>query len=193
MAIILSGDTANTYGVLQVANATVTTNAVYVSVANGNIGLGGNSTPAHDVAIVGSLYTSTSANVTTTLGAGNTTIAGFVNATSTAQATRFISTIANGTSPLQVTSTTLVANLNADMLDGYQSTSFAFANSVSQSFHQLRVHDQTGDLYYIYSASTDSDAVEVTSDYGQLVSSFIALNRATISKAANNSMSIISS
>lgn len=35
------------------------------------------------------------------------------------EATRFISNIATGTSPLSVTSTTLCNNLNADMLDGY--------------------------------------------------------------------------
>ncbi|MCL0234236.1 hypothetical protein, partial [Klebsiella pneumoniae] len=33
--------------------------------------------------------------------------------------TQLISTIATGTSPLKVTSTTVVSNLNADMLDGW--------------------------------------------------------------------------
>jgi hypothetical protein len=40
-------------------------------------------------------------------------------------APRFISNVATGTSPLTVTSTTAVANLNADLLDGNHSTAFA--------------------------------------------------------------------
>lgn len=38
--------------------------------------------------------------------------------------TQLISTIATGTSPLKVTSTTVVTNLNSDLLDGYQASSF---------------------------------------------------------------------
>lgn len=38
--------------------------------------------------------------------------------------TQLISTIATGTSPLKVTSTTVVANLNSDLLDGLHETSF---------------------------------------------------------------------
>jgi hypothetical protein len=42
----------------------------------------------------------------------------------TIQGTRLISTIATGTSPLAVTSTTAVTNLNADLLDGLHSSAF---------------------------------------------------------------------
>lgn len=38
--------------------------------------------------------------------------------------TQLISTIATGTSPLKVTSTTVVTNLNSDLLDGYHAASF---------------------------------------------------------------------
>ena len=38
--------------------------------------------------------------------------------------TQLISTIATGTSPLKVTSTTVVTNLNSDLLDGLHETSF---------------------------------------------------------------------
>lgn len=46
-------------------------------------------------------------------------------------AERFTSSVGTGTAPLTVASTTLVSNLNADMLDGLHSTSFgrAFGNS----------------------------------------------------------------
>jgi hypothetical protein len=49
---------------------------------------------------------------------GNTSVAG------TLTGTRLISNIANGTAPLTVTSSTLVTNLNADLLDGIQGSSF---------------------------------------------------------------------
>ena len=49
--------------------------------------------------------------------AATLTGAGVLTLVSTAQATRFISTVATGTAPLAVTSTTKVANLNADFLD----------------------------------------------------------------------------
>jgi hypothetical protein len=42
----------------------------------------------------------------------------------TITASRFISTVASGTAPLVVTSNTRVANLNADLLDGYDSVDF---------------------------------------------------------------------
>ena len=49
--------------------------------------------------------------------------AGAVTASSTVQGTRLISTIATGTAPLTVTSTTVVTNLNADLLDGLNTSS----------------------------------------------------------------------
>ena len=42
------------------------------------------------------------------------------------EATKFVSNITTGTSPLTVSSTTLCSNLNADLLDGYHANSFAF-------------------------------------------------------------------
>lgn len=44
------------------------------------------------------------------------------NFSSTVTGTRFISTVATGTAPLTVSSTTMVANLNADMVDGIHSS-----------------------------------------------------------------------
>lgn len=56
---------------------------------------------------------------------GNTSITGYVNASSTVSGTQIVSTVATGTKPLSVTSTTLVDNLNADLLDGNHATAFA--------------------------------------------------------------------
>ena len=44
---------------------------------------------------------------------------------SIANSGQFVSTVATGTSPLSVASTTVCANLNADQVDGFHSTSFA--------------------------------------------------------------------
>jgi hypothetical protein len=55
---------------------------------------------------------------------GSQTVNGSVSASG-----QFISTVATGTAPLQVTSTTLVANLNASLLGGLPATSFQPAGS----------------------------------------------------------------
>ena len=55
---------------------------------------------------------------------GNQTVTGNVSATN-----QLISTVAQGTAPLQVTSTTLVPNLNASLLGGYPASAFQPAGS----------------------------------------------------------------
>ena len=49
---------------------------------------------------------------------GTTSFTGNVSSSNTITGTQIISTVANGTAPFQVTSNTLVLNLNADFLDG---------------------------------------------------------------------------
>jgi parallel beta-helix repeat protein len=71
--------------------------------------------------------------------AGNTTVGGSLTAGSTIQGSRLISTVATGTAPLQVASTTLVTNLNADLLDGqtgsyYQNASNLNAGTIGDSY-----------------------------------------------------------
>lgn len=58
------------------------------------------------------------------------------------------STVANGTAPLQVQSSTVVTNLNADQLDGYQATAFALASGKLNQF----------------AATTSAELAEVISD-----------------------------
>jgi hypothetical protein len=53
-----------------------------------------------------------------------------LTSTGTLQGDRLVSTIAQGTAPLTVTSTTKVANLNADLLNGMSAVSSAIASSV---------------------------------------------------------------
>ncbi|HOC92327.1 MAG TPA: hypothetical protein PKH33_08170, partial [bacterium] len=86
---------------------------------------------------------------------GNTTIGGTLGVTGTITGsdtitgTRFISTIVTGTAPLTVASTTLVTNLNADMLDGYHAADFAAA---THTHAQLTAG--TGILLTAYDGST---------------------------------------
>jgi hypothetical protein len=57
------------------------------------------------------------------------------------QASMLISTVATGTAPIQVASTTAVGNLNADLLDGLDSTAF----SLAAHHHDASYVNTTGD------------------------------------------------
>ena len=62
-----------------------------------------------------------------------------LNASGPVSASRFISNVSTGTAPLTVTSTTKVDNLNADLLDGFNTATAATANTVV-------VRDSTGSI-----------------------------------------------
>lgn len=76
----------------------------------------------------------TKANVTSALGVDPTTtyvkkagdtMTGALTNSSTISGSKLISTVSTGTAPIQVSSTTLCTNLNADMVDGYHSDQFS--------------------------------------------------------------------
>lgn len=92
----------------------------------------------------------TKANVTSALGVDPTTtyvkkagdtMTGALTNSSTISGSKLISTVSTGTAPIQVSSTTLCTNLNADMVDGYGVSNFntdsvsikRSINSVNQS------------------------------------------------------------
>jgi hypothetical protein len=60
----------------------------------------------------------------------NETVTGAWTFTRDITAQRFISTASTGTAPLQVSSTTLVGNLNSDLLDGYHASTTPSANTI---------------------------------------------------------------
>lgn len=84
----------------------------------------------------------TKANVTSALGVDPTTtyvkkagdtMTGALTNSSTISGSKLISTVSTGTAPIQVASTTLCANLNADMVDGYGVSEFN-SNSISVKY-----------------------------------------------------------
>ncbi|MEN6295754.1 MAG: hypothetical protein ABFD61_06460, partial [Chloroherpetonaceae bacterium] len=88
------------------------------------------------------------------------TITGLKTFSSNVTAPYYISTIATGTSPLTVSSSTLVANLNADLLDGKNSTDFLQSTSV-------------GNL------STTTSGVSITGGTGAVIGTGATINIAT--------------
>lgn len=113
--------------------------------ALGGVKIGSNITLAD-----GGTISITKANVTGALGVDPTTtyvkkagdtMTGALTNSSTISGSKLISTVAAGTAPIQVSSTTLCTNLNADMVDGYGVSNFntdsvsikRSINSVNQS------------------------------------------------------------
>ena len=94
-----------------------------------------------------SVGTLSSLSVTANVAAGNLTTGGALSVTGNANvgnlgtaqvlasanvtAPQFVSNVANGTAPLVVSSTTLVANLNADLLDGFNSATANTGNTIA--------------------------------------------------------------
>lgn len=76
-------------------------------------------------------------------------------------------TVATGTSPFTVSSTTVVGNLNADMVDGYHSSKlFRSFGGVSINFNFSDDNNNNG-LYYLHSDYTQSNKNGIT--YGSLM------------------------
>lgn len=103
----------------------------------GGVKIGSNITLAN-----GGTISITKANVTSALGVDPTTtyvkkagdtMTGALTNSSTISGSKLISTVSTGTAPIQVASTTLCANLNADMVDGYGVSEFN-SNSISVKY-----------------------------------------------------------
>jgi hypothetical protein len=79
--------------------------------SSGNVGIG-SSIPGSKLTVSGDI------SATGTITGSNISASGITISSGIITASRFVSTVATGTSPLTVTSTTLVTNLNADYLRG---------------------------------------------------------------------------
>jgi hypothetical protein len=87
------------------------------------------------------------------------------------QGTRFTSTVATGTSPLTVTSTTAVTNLNADLLDGNHASAFVLKAGDTMTANlniqgaKINVGNVSGDDYVEISQYTGTDAYGFTTEF----------------------------
>lgn len=114
-----------------------------------------------------------------------------ITSTSTITGTRLISNVAQGTAPLTVTSTTLVNNLNADLLDNYHASGLATANTVvirdGNNYTYLKYinsstnTDENGGLdQFIVTQPNDSFYRKYGRDYVRTQLNKFSVNRQTI-------------
>lgn len=165
--LLMSGPTAditfnNASGVISNTSGGVTIGGNGLQIATGSLGVGGAATMASTLIVTGAATTSSTLNTVgaatfnstlTAYGAANLSstlgVVGAITGSSTVQGTRLISTVAIGTAPLTVTSTTNVTNLNADMLDGYHYTSFIL-DGCTDCLNATEI----GDIYVFNSGDT---------------------------------------
>jgi len=127
-------------GTLSLRNATVDVNY--------DLSVGG------ATSLTGNLAVNTNKFVVTA-SSGDTSIAGLLDVTGTVTGSVLISDVADGTAPLNVTSTTVVSNLNADLLDGFQA-------NADNSTDTVVVRDATGDINFsnaVYHGATSGTTI----------------------------------
>lgn len=136
-SITLDMMTSDSVGALQIINGTVTPVKLHAidTAASDEIPVYDSATGNFEWVTLAALAAATTFTTLTTSGAvsvgGVLGVTGAVTGSSTVQGTRLISTVATGTAPLTVASTTLVTNLNADLLDGHDSVFFATAAALA--------------------------------------------------------------
>jgi hypothetical protein len=127
--IQVTGSPITTTGNISIINTGVTR----ISAGTGVAVTGSNGNVTISVANLGGTVTSVgvSSNALVVVGTPVTS-AGIISIDlpSNITASRFISTVASGTAPFVVSSNTVVTNLNADLLDGYTTSSAATANTI---------------------------------------------------------------
>ena len=160
--------------------------------ALGGVKIGSNITLAN-----GGTISITKANVTSALGVDPTTtyvkkagdaMTGALTNSSTISGSKLISTVSTGTAPIQVSSTTLCTNLNADMVDGYGVSTFnADGISIKRSIDSANQSNaenwiklctlplisqvQTQDKRVIFEIAGGTDVVEKYAFYATLTAS----------------------
>ncbi|MFZ5391386.1 MAG: beta strand repeat-containing protein, partial [Patescibacteria group bacterium] len=84
---------------------------------------------------------------------------------------QYISTLATGTAPLSVSSTTLVTNLNADLLDGFHASSFQLAGSYDNyQYWVLQANGAPGsNITSLSTVSFDGSGIVTTSRSGNVI------------------------
>jgi hypothetical protein len=119
-----------------VANATYavtagTANAVAGSNVSGTVANATFATSAGSATTAGTVTTAAQTNITSVGTLTSLAVTGNITGANISVTTQLVSTVANGTAPLAVSSQTRVANLNVDFLDGYQPSLTAIANTAA--------------------------------------------------------------
>jgi hypothetical protein len=123
-------------------------------------------------ATAGTVITAAQPNITSVGTLTSLTVSGNANtgnlgtnrviATGNISATQLISNIATGTAPLVVSSTTKVANLNADLLDG-------FTTSTSDTADTIALRDSSGNISANYFVGNGSQLTGITVSAGSII------------------------
>lgn len=145
--------------------------------ALGGVKIGSNITLAN-----GGTISITKNNVTSALGVDPTTtyvkkagdtMTGALTNSSTISGSKLISTVAAGTAPIQVSSTTLCTNLNADMVDGYHSEHFS-QNKSNKSLQTSSDKDTYFKIIELTRNTATTDSIYIK--YGITVRAVSAIN-----------------
>ena len=169
-----------------VAGANVTGAVAYATTANSVAG--GNVTgQVSNSLVAGTVYTNAQPNITSVGTLSSLAVTGTITGGNANVTGQLISTVSTGTAPLVVSSTTVVTNLNADLLDGYNT---ATANTAST----IAVRDTNGNLnanYFIGNGSqlTGIDATSIQNGTAN-VRTFLNANVA-ISAGGNSNVVVV--
>ncbi len=128
---------------------------------------------------------------------GNTSVTGTIAASGTITGSQYTSTIATGTAPLVVTSTTAVTNLNADLLDGQHGSYYSNATNLSTgTIPAARLPAFTGDATSTVgtSALTLSNTGVTAGTYGNssIIPSITVDAKGRITSVVNNAVAGVS-
>ncbi len=155
-------NTADSTSAFQIQNAAGTGNNLVVDTLNGSIGVG-TAGPSYrldvqggDINTSGVIRTGGTQRLDASgnLSSIGTIGSGAITSTSTLQGTQFISTVATGTAPLTVTSTTVVTNLNADLLDGQHGAYYATATGGAGYIQNQNASAQATSNFWISGSGT---------------------------------------
>ena len=169
-----------------VAGANVTGAVAYATTANSVSGANVSGQVANAL-VAGTVYTNAQPNITSVGTLSSLAVTGAITGANANVTGQLISTVATGTAPLAVSSTTVVTNLNADLLDGYNT---ATANTAST----VAVRDTNGNLnanYFIGNGSqlTGIDATSIQNGSAN-VRTFLNAN-VTISAGGNSNVVVV--
>ena len=133
----------------------------------GNLTTSGHATFLDDLEVRGNTTLGDSANP------GNTTVNGALTATGNITGKQLISTVASGTAPLVVTSTTVVPNLNADRVDGYHA-------SITPTGNTIPVSDSTGKIDNAWLNTGSGKGIDADTVDGYHATDFVLKTQQTV-------------